>query len=79
MTNVVFRSDGQEALSFAIQQGIGIGFMPILAGQRDGKLVQVIEPQEEWSVPVSISFRKNAVHDRKCQLFVEELRQFFVC
>jgi DNA-binding transcriptional LysR family regulator len=49
---VMFRTNDNEGHIDAIQGGVGMGFLPFVAGQpRDG-LVMVMPPREDWIIPL---------------------------
>ena len=74
--NVVFRSNAKQALNFAIEHGIGIGFMPVLVAASNDNLIQVTDASEAWSTPVWISARSSSRRRANSERLLSEMVSF---
>ncbi len=48
---VVFLANEMASQAAAVRAGLGLGFIPVLEGRADTRLVEVIGPQPEWEAP----------------------------
>ena len=76
-TNIAFRSTSKFALYSAIEQGVGIGFMPTQIGLTVSNLIQVLEPSSGLEKQVWVSTRQQPVNGQKILVTLKALRAFF--
>ena len=72
---VVFRANDYESQVSAIQQGLGIGFLPVLAAQDDPKLVEVLPARDEWDANLWLVTHVDLHRTPKVQAAVKALRE----
>ena len=73
-THFVIRTDDMYAARAAVYAGMGIGFLSRDSALADG-LVEVIEPMEEWRVPVWLVTHVDLHRTAKVQAFLSHLKE----
>ena len=46
---IVFRTNDNQAMEDAIQQGVGLGFLPVAVARRNPELVEAFRSDDEWT------------------------------
>ncbi len=72
--NIVFRTNSDRATAGAVRGGAGLGFLPVWAGHKDSELAQVLDPLEEWSVPLRLVTHVDLHRTTKVQTFLKFLK-----
>ena len=72
---IVFRSQEGPALVRAIQEGVGIGFLPAQQARELGGLVQVAAPRAEWTSPLWLVTHMDLHRTTKVQTFLKFLKE----
>ena len=71
--NITFRSNSQTTLAQAVLAGNGIGFLPRAVGNQNTKLLEVIQPMEEWVSQMWLVTHVDLHRTQKVQAFLKEL------
>jgi DNA-binding transcriptional LysR family regulator len=73
--NVVFRSTSDRAVSAAIREGAGLGFLPVWEVDETEPLIQVMEPRQEWDINVRLITHVDLHKTTKVQTFLTFLKE----
>lgn len=73
--NVVFRSTSDRAVSAAIREGAGLGFLPVWEVDETEPLIQVMEPRQEWDINVRLITHVDLHRTTKVQTFLTFLKE----
>jgi len=71
---VSFRGSTGQSMEHAVLAGAGIGFLPVWKAAQHGGLVQVMEPQEEWSSELWLVTHVDLHRTAKVQTFTRFLK-----
>lgn len=72
--NIVFRSDDAAALSIAVLEGAGMGFLTPQEAARHTDLVEIVAPRPEWSAPLWLVTHVDLHRTSKVQALVKFLK-----
>lgn len=72
---IVFRGSDNRVLRDAILEGVGIGALTCWEAERHPNLVQLFEPQPEWSAPLWIVTHVDLHRTTKVQAFLAFLKE----
>lgn len=72
--NIIFKSTSPEVINQAVIFGVGIGFLPVNLAEKLSHLVEVIERDPSWSVPVWLVTHVDLHRSTKVQAFVKFLK-----
>ncbi len=73
--NIVFRGSDNRVLRDAILEGVGIGALTCWEAERHPNLVQLFEPQPEWSAPLWLVTHVDLHRTTKVQAFLSFLKE----
>lgn len=73
--NIVFRCSDNRVLKDAVVEGVGIGPLTCWEAERHPNLVQLFEPQPEWSAPLWIVTHVDLHRTTKVQAFLSFLKE----
>ena len=73
-SNVIFRGTDNRVLRDAILEGVGIGALTCWEAERHPNLVQLFEPQPEWSAPLWLVTHVDLHRTTKVQAFLSFLK-----
>jgi DNA-binding transcriptional LysR family regulator len=71
----VFRAGEPAALSAAVMQGAGIGFMSLFEAAGNPELVEVLPPRPEWDAPLWLVSHVDLHRTRKVQALLAHLKE----
>ncbi len=71
---VVFMSNEMASQEAAIQAGMGLGFLPVVQGRADPRLVEVVGPQADWESPFWLVTHVDLHRTPKVQAALRALR-----
>ncbi len=74
-SNVIFRGTDNRVLRDAILEGVGIGALTCWEAERHPNLVQLFEPQPEWSAPLWLVTHVDLHRTTKVQAFLSFLKE----
>ena len=72
---ITFRTTDMRAMSQAVIDGAGIGFLPVWVAQGQADLVEVLPPRKEWEVEVWLVTHVDLHRTAKVQGFLAYLKQ----
>ncbi|MEM9427424.1 MAG: LysR family transcriptional regulator [Pseudomonadota bacterium] len=72
--NIVFRASDNRVIRDAVLEGVGIGALTCWEAERHPSLVQLFEPQPEWSAPLWIVTHVDLHRTTKVQAFLAFLK-----
>ena len=72
--NVVFTSGDSRVLENAVYAGAGIGFLPVYAATDRDDIVQVIAPDDSWTVPLWLVTHVDLHRSGKVQALLSHLK-----
>ena len=72
--NIVFRASQQRAISDAVLNGAGIGFLPLFRTEQYRGMVEMLEPKQEWSTQVWLVTHVDLHRTAKVQTLVRYLK-----
>ena len=78
----VYRSGEPEAMTHAVANGLGIGFLRSWEARQDDRLVEIMPPKPEWDSPLWIVTHVDLHRTLKVQSFIATLKehaQTWVC
>ena len=70
-----YRASRDRTVVDGVQAGAGIGFMPVWMAEQDPRMVQVMAPRPEWSVPVWLVTHVDLHRTAKVQTLVRFLKE----
>lgn len=73
--NIVFRASDNRVIRDAILEGVGIGALTCWEAERYPSLVQLFEPQPEWSAPLWMVTHVDLHRTTKVQAFLSFLKE----
>ncbi len=73
-SNIIFRGTDNRVLRDAILEGVGIGALTCWEAERHPNLVQLFEPQPEWSAPLWLVTHVDLHRTTKVQAFLSFLK-----
>ena len=76
---ITFRSTDVRALEQAVLAGAGIGFLPVLEARANPDLVEIMEPNEDWSSPLWLVTHVDLHRTNKVQAFLTFLKDKSKC
>ncbi|MGR3502646.1 LysR family transcriptional regulator [Pseudaestuariivita sp.] len=71
---ITFTSGDMRVLEAAVESGIGIGFFPMYAASRQPELIQVLEPEDSWTVPTWLVTHVDLHRTAKVQALLTHLK-----
>lgn len=71
---ITFRSTDVRALEHAVLSGAGIGFMPVIEARANPDLVEIMDPNEDWSSPLWLVTHVDLHRTNKVQAFLTFLK-----
>lgn len=74
-TDIVFRGTDNRVLRDAILEGVGIGALTCWEAERHPNLVELFEPQPEWSAPLWLVTHVDLHRTTKVQAFLSFLKE----
>jgi DNA-binding transcriptional LysR family regulator len=74
ISQIAFRSSEPAALSAAIRQGIGIGFLSMFDAAGNPDLVEILPPRTLWDAPLWLVTHVDLHRTRKVQAFLSHLK-----
>jgi DNA-binding transcriptional LysR family regulator len=72
---IVYSASEPAALEEAVQQGAGIGFLPVFRAERSPEVVEVLPPRTDWESPLRIVTHVDLHRTRKVQAFLTHLKE----
>jgi DNA-binding transcriptional LysR family regulator len=72
---IVFRSGEPAALTAAVLQGAGIGFLSVFEAAANPGLVEILPPRPEWEAPLWLVTHVDLHRTRKVQAFLSHLKE----
>lgn len=73
--DMVFRASDNRVIRDALLEGVGIGALTCWEAERHPDLVQLFEPQQEWSAPVWLVTHVDLHRTTKVQAFLAHLKE----
>ncbi|MEM1051539.1 MAG: LysR substrate-binding domain-containing protein, partial [Pseudomonadota bacterium] len=73
--NIVFMSDDTDATTYAVLEGIGIGFLPVAKARAWPRLVEVLPYDPEWNVDFWLVTHVDNHQMQKIQALLSTFRQ----